>query len=76
MRRGHDWTDSERELVRCQYTGTRESLEAIGRELGVSAFAVKGQVARLGLAKRVGWAYWTDKQTEQLLPARQSILRY
>ena len=66
MRRGHDWTDSERELVRRQYTGTRESLDAIGRELGVSAFAVKGQVARLGLAKRVGWAMWSAQQTDQL----------
>ena len=66
MRKGHAWTDSERELVRLEYDGTGASLATIGRKLGVSAFAVKGQVARLGLAKRVGWAMWSDHQTEQL----------
>ena len=65
MRKGHDWTDSERELVRRQYTGTRESLDAIGRELGVSRVRSQraGGALRTRQAGRMGHTGATSKRS-------------
>ena len=62
----HRWTDEEREIVRRDYTGTRESAMEIAGRLGVSFLAVKGQVGILGLAKRSGRRPWTPEEDRQL----------
>jgi hypothetical protein len=45
----HRWTDEEREIVRQRYDGTRESADAIGKDLGLTFLQVRGQVQKLKL---------------------------
>ena len=45
----HRWTDEEKEIVRRDYAHSRQSAKEIGARLGVTEFAVKGQVSMMGL---------------------------
>jgi len=44
----HHWIDEELEFVRRDYKGTNKSAEEIALNLGVTKWAVKGQVQKLG----------------------------
>jgi len=46
----HRWTDDEREIVRRDYRGTRQSAGEIAGRLGVTFLAVKGQVQNMGIS--------------------------
>ena len=63
----HRWTEEELEVVRRDYSGDRLSLESLASRLGVTVFAVKGQVQHLGLAKITDRQHWTDQEDQQLL---------
>jgi len=62
----HKWTDEERVIVRRDYKGTHSSANEIGRRLGVTQYAVAGQVNRLGIATRSDRHPWDPKQDDQL----------
>ena len=61
----HKWTEEEKEIVRRDYRGNRESCEHIAGRIGVTTQAVKSQVQLLGLAQ-VRHCRWTEKEDEQL----------
>jgi len=61
----HKWVDWERDIVRRDYAGTNASAKRIADRLGVTLYAVKGQVQKMGLAKRK-LIPWTDKEEEML----------
>jgi len=70
----HRWTEAEREIVRCDYSLTNISAQDIAERLGVTLWAVKGQVHFLGLCKlRSGRKAWDDKQDDIL---RELLPRY
>lgn len=66
----HRWTEEEREIVRRDYDGTNASAARIAQQLGVTFYGVKGQVQRLGVAKRSmrnGYRRpWDEEQDAQL----------
>ena len=64
-RKMHQWTDEERDYVRLNYRHTHESSRRIGRRLGVSEFAVRGQVAKLGLT-RIKTRFWSPGEESRL----------
>lgn len=66
------WTDEERDIVRRDYAQCNASALAIGNRLGRSVASVKGQVQRMGIAKR-NWQHWTPEQDEILA---ELITRY
>jgi len=61
----HIWTEEERTIVRRDYNGTNASAERIASKLGVTCCAVKGQVARMGIAMQKS-PPWTDRELRQL----------
>jgi len=61
----HKWTDEEREIVRRDYKGTNASAQEIAGRLGVTLFAVKGQVALLGIQQQKS-PPWTQHELAQL----------
>jgi len=61
----HKWTEDEREIVRRDYKGKDHSAELIAARLGVTTFAVKGQVQKLGIAMQKS-PPWTQRELEQL----------
>jgi len=67
----HQWTDEEQEIVRRDYRGTNASAQAIADRLGngITIWAVKGAVQRMGIAKvhRNGWTPGEDEQLAQLI---------
>jgi len=66
----HKWTEEERNIVRRDYTHTLQSAIEIGQRLGVTAFAVKGQVSMMGLGNHNNRHPWTpaeEVKLEQLL---------
>ena len=66
MRKTHQWTEEERDIVRCNYQGTVQSAQEIADRLGVSLVAVKGQVQSLGVAKITDRRKWDTSQDERL----------
>lgn len=68
----HKWTDEEREIVRRDYRGNRQSAEAIAVHLGVSYYGVKGQVQKMGISFQ-DRHFWTPEQDDML---RELIPRY
>jgi len=73
LRTCHKWTDDDREIVRRDYKGTHASAREIGQRLGVSEFAVRGQVYAMGLAKITDRKSWNPEQDDQL---RELLPRY
>jgi hypothetical protein len=69
----HHWTDEEREIVRRDYQHTHASRREIARRLGVTEFAVAGQIATMGIAKRSDRRPWSPEEDERL---RELIYQY
>jgi len=69
LRVNHIWTDEERDIVRRDYRGTRASAQEIADRLGVTEYAVKGQISAMGTARqdRHPWSPKEDKRLEQLI---------
>lgn len=69
----HEWTDEERGIIRRSYKHTRVSRKAIAKKLGhgISEFAVAGQIAAMGIAKRTDrhpWSPQDDEKLKRLMP--------
>ena len=62
----HHWTEEERNIVRREYAHSRESAKRIAEYLGVTEFAVKGQVSAMGLGNHDNRHPWTPKEEEKL----------
>ena len=62
----HRWTDEEKQIVRRDYAHTRQSAIEIGRRLGVSEYAVKGQVSMMGLGNHDNRHPWSPKEDKKL----------
>ena len=60
------WTDEERDIVRRDYSHTDASAEAIAQRLRRTTASVKGQVQRIGIAKRSDRHPWTPEEEERL----------
>ena len=69
----HTWTEQEKEVIRCEYRGTRASLAQIAGKLNLSPSTVKAEINRMGLAKRTDRSRWDAKQDDQL---RELMPRY
>jgi len=68
----HKWTDAERGIARRDYRGTDQSADEIAQYLGVTKWAVKGQLAKMGLLQQKS-PPWAEKELERLA---QLIHRY
>jgi len=68
----HRWTEEEREIVRRDYKQTTASTQEIGRYLSmltgetITEYAVKGQIAAMGIAKVSDRKPWTAQQDRLL----------
>ena len=74
-RTNHRWTEEERDIVRREYRQTKRSRWELAVKLGVTEYAVAGQIASMGLAKRTDRRPWTpaeDEQLRELIP-RKSV---
>lgn len=67
----HKWTEEKREIVRRDYQGTHASRNAIAGKLGVTPFAVQGQISKMGLCKRVAHRPWTLEEEARLAELAQ-----
>lgn len=67
--KNHTWTEEERVEVRRDYRGTTASAGVIAAHLGVTLYAVKGQVQTMGLGQRErrSWSPKEDAQLEKLM---------
>jgi len=61
----HCWTDEGRLIVRRDYKGDAASAQAIADGLGISFYAVKAQVQKMGISFQ-DRHYWTKKEDERL----------
>lgn len=68
----HCWTDEERNIVRRDYAHSRQSAREIAGRLGVTEFAVKGQVSMMGLGNHDNRHPWSPREDEKL----KRLLRY
>ena len=66
VRTNHRWTEEEREVVRRDYRQTHKSRRELAAKLGVTEYAVAGQVSRMGLGKRTDRRPWTPEEDERL----------
>lgn len=62
----HNWTEDEREIIRRDYRHTHSSRQELGTRLGVSQYAIAGQIANMGIAKRNDRRPWSPKEKEVL----------
>lgn len=62
----HHWIDEERQIVRRDYAHTRHSAIEIAQKLGITEFAVKGQVSAMGLGNHDNRHPWSPKEDEKL----------
>lgn len=62
----HKWTDEERDIIRRDYRHTRQSCLYLANRLGVSKFAVKGQITIMGIGKSDDRHLWTPAEKEKL----------
>ena len=65
-RKNHRWTQEELEIIKRDYQGTTKSRLAIAERLGVTQFAVAGQIARLGLCQTSDRKRWTPEEDGRL----------
>jgi len=65
----HRWTDNERLIVLRDYKGDAASAQAIADRMGISFFAVKAQVQKMGISfqDRHYWSKQEDAQLEELM---------
>ncbi len=68
----HIWTDDERDIIRRDYKGTRESVQVLSGKIGASFYGVKGQIQKMGLSL-VKKHTWTPREEEYL---RENIQRF
>ena len=78
MRNNHKWTDEERAIIRRDYKHTRVSCKRLAEILSyssgdkITAFAVRGQVTSMGIAKsddRHPWTPEEDARLRELIPS-------
>lgn len=62
----HRWTDEELEALRRDYQHTNKSRDELAVRLGVTKYAVSGQIRRMGLSRHIGKA-WSDVEDRKLL---------
>jgi len=62
----HRWIDAEREIVRRDYAHSRQSAREIAARLGVTEFAVVGQVSMMGLGSHDNRHPWSPKEDAKL----------
>ena len=62
----HRWTEDEKLIVRRDYAHTRKSAIEIAERMGVTEFAVKGQVSIMGLGNHDNRHPWTPKEDAKL----------
>lgn len=62
----HRWTEEEKAIIRRDYSQAHESRADLARRLGVSEYAVQGQLAYMGLAKRTDRRPWSYEEDERL----------
>ena len=73
MRTNHRWNDDERAIIRRDYKHSRASCqqlaEYLSRETGdsITAFAVRGQVTSMGIAKSDDRHPWTPEEDTKLM---------
>jgi len=72
----HHWSEAERDIVRRDYDGTSESARRLAQRLGVTYYAVKGQIQRLCVtkARRVRWTPQEDATLRELLGKFATIM--
>lgn len=66
----HRWTEEEKAIIRRDYSHSHASRADLASKLGVSEFAVAGQLAYMGLAKRTDrrpWSYDEDEELRDLI---------
>jgi len=61
----HKWTEEELEIVRRDYDGTNLGAELIAARLGVTKWAVKGQIQKLGIAMQKS-PPWSEKELRKM----------
>lgn len=66
LKTNHHWTDDERDIIRRDYKHTRESCRQLAAQLGVTEFAVRGQVSTMGIAKSDDRKPWSPEEEERL----------
>lgn len=62
----HKWTQEELEIVIRDYRGSHQSRREIADKLGVTEFAVAGQIAKLGIANSSDRRPWTPQEDLEL----------
>ena len=63
----HQWTDGEDDIVRREYSQTKESTRRIAQKLGLTVYQVSGRCGVLGLLKRTSRNHWTDGEETLLV---------
>jgi len=66
VRENHRWTDYEKDVIRSDYKHTRESAIELADRLGVTEYAVKGQISIMGIAKSDDRHPWSPEEKERL----------
>lgn len=66
LRQNHNWIEDEREIIRRDYRHTHRSRQELATRLGVTQYAVAGQIAYMGIAKRDDRRPWSPKEKETL----------
>lgn len=66
MRTQHRWTDDERDIIRRDYKHTHASSQEIAARLGVTEFAVRGQISAMGISRSTDRRSWTPEEKEKL----------
>lgn len=62
----HRWTEEERQIIRRDYKHTRACRRELARRLGVTDFAVAGQISMMGIGKRTDRRPWGREEDERL----------
>jgi len=83
LRQTHKWTDEEREIIRRDYKHTHKSRQELASRLGVTQYAVAGQIAYMGIARRDDRRPWSPEEKERVVdliqrycPRRVAILMH
>ena len=75
----HKWTQEELEIVTRDYQDTHQSRREIADKLGVTEFAVAGQIAKLGIANSSDRRPWTPQENlelAELMPKLSTIVTF
>jgi len=66
LRKNHNWTDEERDIIRRDYKHNRKSRQELAARLGVTEYGVAGQISNMGIAKSDDRHPWTPQEKERL----------